>query len=184
MASDMHVCPPAVAGLLNNRVRALVHKPERLLAPYISQGDAVADIGCGPGYFTVAMARMVGPTGRVYAVDLQEKMLEMTGRNAHRRHVPDVVHPVHCSTTELGEWGPVDFALAFWMVHEAPAPRVLLEQIRSHLKPRGRLLVAEPKIHVSEQLFLGMLDDARAIGLREMARPKVRLSWAVLLQAS
>lgn len=184
MATDLHVCPPAIAGLLNSRVRRLFHKPERMLAPYVKQGDTVADIGCGPGYFTVVMARMVAPGGRVYAVDLQQEMLDMTMRNARRRHVAETVRPVQCTPNDLGEWGPVDFVLAFWMVHEGPRPRMLLEGIRQRLKPGGHLLVAEPKMHVSERLFLSMLDDAREIGLHEVARPPVRLSRSVLLRTN
>jgi 2-polyprenyl-3-methyl-5-hydroxy-6-metoxy-1,4-benzoquinol methylase len=73
---DDHVCPWWMAWTFDNPLRKLYQDPERILGSFVRDGMTVADIGCGMGYFSVAMAKMVGPGGRVLSVDLQEKMLQ------------------------------------------------------------------------------------------------------------
>jgi len=65
------VCPVEKAGILDNRLRRLVQDPKIILKPYLKEGMIALDVGCGPGYFSLDMARMVGKTGRVIACDLQ-----------------------------------------------------------------------------------------------------------------
>ena len=54
-----HVCPWWGGYFIDNRLRRLLHNPERLLSPYVQQGMTVMDIGCGMGFFSIAMAAMV-----------------------------------------------------------------------------------------------------------------------------
>lgn len=70
------VCPVEMAGSLDNRIRRWVQDPQKILAPYIAEGMTVLDLGCGPGFFSIDMAQMVGKSGRVIAADLQEGMLQ------------------------------------------------------------------------------------------------------------
>ena len=70
------VCPVERAGRLDNRIRRWVQNPQKLLKPYIQEGMTVLDIGCGPGFFSLDMAQMVGKSGRVIGADLQEGMLQ------------------------------------------------------------------------------------------------------------
>jgi ubiquinone/menaquinone biosynthesis C-methylase UbiE len=65
------VCPVKRAGSLDNRIRRWIQNPKKILKPYIEEGMTVLDIGCGPGFFSIDMAQMVGKTGRVIAADLQ-----------------------------------------------------------------------------------------------------------------
>ncbi len=77
MSDTKHrVCPVERAGTLDSSVRRWLHNPEKILKPYIHEGMAVLDIGCGPGAFTIDIAQMVGKSGRVIAADLQEGMLQ------------------------------------------------------------------------------------------------------------
>jgi ubiquinone/menaquinone biosynthesis C-methylase UbiE len=69
------VCPVERAGWLTNPVRRWFQNPERILKDYVKEGMTVLDIGCGPGFFSVAMATMVGETGKVIAADIQDGML-------------------------------------------------------------------------------------------------------------
>jgi len=73
--TNNHVCPWWLCYSFDNPLRRLFHDPERLLGPYVKLGMTVADIGCGMGYFTLGLARLTGPEGKVIAVDLQERML-------------------------------------------------------------------------------------------------------------
>jgi ubiquinone/menaquinone biosynthesis C-methylase UbiE len=69
------VCPVERAGSLDSKIRRWLQNPQKILVPYVREEMTVLDIGCGPGLFSVEMARMVGKSGRVIAVDLQEGML-------------------------------------------------------------------------------------------------------------
>ena len=71
-----HVCPWWLCYSFDNPLRRLIHNPQRILSPYIKQGMTVLDAGCGMGYFSIGMAKMVGDSGKVIAVDLQQKMLD------------------------------------------------------------------------------------------------------------
>ena len=70
------ICPVERAGHLDNRIRRWLQRPRNILAPYVKAGMTVLDIGCGPGFFTIDMARIVGDSGRVIAADLQAAMLQ------------------------------------------------------------------------------------------------------------
>jgi len=70
------VCPVEIAGSLDNRIRRWIQNPVKVLGPYIEKGMVVLDMGCGPGFFSIDMAQMVGKSGRVIVADLQEGMLQ------------------------------------------------------------------------------------------------------------
>jgi ubiquinone/menaquinone biosynthesis C-methylase UbiE len=72
-----HVCPVALSGSLDNSIRRYLQNPQKILKPYITKGMTVLDVGCGPGFFSLEMARMVGKSGRVIATDMQEGMLQI-----------------------------------------------------------------------------------------------------------
>jgi ubiquinone/menaquinone biosynthesis C-methylase UbiE len=69
---------------LDNPIRRLIHKPQKILGGYIESGQTVLDIGCGPGTFSLAMAEIVGESGKVIAVDVQEEMLQIVREKAAR----------------------------------------------------------------------------------------------------
>ena len=73
---NKRVCPVERAGSLDNRFRRWLQDPRKILSPHIKEGMTVLDLGCGPGYFTIDIAQMVGKSGRVIAADLQEGMLK------------------------------------------------------------------------------------------------------------
>ena len=180
---NAHVCPVERAGGLDNRARRWFQNPERILRPYVKKGMTVLDIGCGPGFFSLPLAGMVGESGRVIAADLQEGMIEklrakIEGTEAARRIT------LHKSEqSRIGVTDPVDFALAFYMVHEVPDRKRLFDEIVSILKKAGCLLIVEPKfLHVSRAQFEDTILDAREEGFEIVDRPKVFASRAVLLQ--
>lgn len=175
------VCPWWFCYSFDNPLRRLFHDPERLLAPYMRPGAAAADIGCGMGYFTIGLARLAGPAGRVVAVDLQQRMLDALQRRARRAGVADRIVLNRCRTDSLGIEGPVDFALAFWMAHEVPDKPRFFREILSALKPGGALLLAEPKFHVWRKSFERTAVVCREQGFRILGEPAIPLSRAVLM---
>lgn len=76
------VCPPWVGYLLVNPVRKLLENPDKIMGRFVREGMVVLEPGCGMGYFTLPLARMVGQKGRVVAVDIEPKMLSMLARRA------------------------------------------------------------------------------------------------------
>jgi len=75
-SGNKRICPVENAGGLDNFVRKFLQNPLKILKPYISKGMTVLDLGCGPGYFSIEIAKMVSESGKVIAADLQKRMLE------------------------------------------------------------------------------------------------------------
>lgn len=178
------VCSASHAGWLSTPLRRLVHNPDRLLAGLVNAGDTAVDFGCGPGFFTLPMAEMVGPSGRVVAVDLQADMLEKLRARAERAGLASRIWLHQCAADTIGQLEPSDFALAFYMVHEVPDPERFLREVHDALKEGGRLLLVEPKGHVSAGAFRKTADVAGSFGLKPLSQPRVRGSRATLFERS
>lgn len=178
-----HVCPWWFAYTFDNPLRTIFHKPEQILGPYLRPGMTVLDMGCGMGYFSIGMARLTGPGGRVLALDLQEKMLAAVRRRASRAGLAPRIETRLCKGNTLPLDEPLDFALAFWMLHEVPDRIEMLARIRTALRPEGRLLLTEPILHVSKSAFERTIEEAAQAGLNLLSRPSVAFSRAALLSA-
>lgn len=175
-----HTCPWWFAYTFDNAFRGLVHRPSDILGGLVRRGDTVVDVGSGLGFFTLAMAAMVGPEGKVISVDVQEQMLKRSRRRAERRGLADRIEFHQASHEGMGLYVPVDFALAFWMVHEVRDRVGFLSEVRSILRPTGHLLIAEPKGHVSPTLFARITDQARDAGFLVKDSREVRFSRSIL----
>jgi tRNA A58 N-methylase Trm61 len=179
------VCPWWLGYLLANPLREWVHDPAKIVGPYISEGMTVIEPGPGMGFFTLELARRVGPSGRVLAIDVQPKMLEGLVKRAAKAGLADRVVARAPKGDRLGieEYaGKVDFALAFAMVHEVPNPVALFEDIHAALKRGGKLLFSEPSGHVSAEAFETSLKQAREAGLSLESRPNFWRSRGAVLR--
>jgi ubiquinone/menaquinone biosynthesis C-methylase UbiE len=177
---DAHTCPWWLGYTFDNPLRRALHDPAQILGGLVRDGRTVVDIGCGLGYFSLAMARMVGPRGRVIALDIQAEMLVRARARARRRGMDGVIDFRRCAPDDLGLREPVDFVLAFWMLHEVRDLAGLLAQVRSVLGPSGRLLVVEPKLHVPAARFEETGATIERSGFATVAGPPVRLSRSLL----
>ncbi len=175
------VCSVEHAGALDLRIRKLLHNPRKILKPYIKEGMSVLDVGCGPGYFTIDMARMVGKSGHLTAVDLQEGMLEIVKRKINKANLENIIALHQCKKTEIGLTGQFDFVLVFWMLHEVPDVNVFLKELYSLLKQGGKILIAEPKFHVSKAEFNNSKAEMSKTGFKLMNEPPVFFSRTVVL---
>jgi ubiquinone/menaquinone biosynthesis C-methylase UbiE len=176
------VCPVSHAGALDNRLRRWVQDPRQILAPFIKEGMTVLDLGCGPGFFTLDIARLVGPSGRVIASDLQEGMLEKIRAKIRGSEMEPRITLHHCREDRVGVTEKVDFVLAFYMVHEVPDQAAFFREIGSILKPGGQVLVVEPPLHVTKKAFAATLNTAEAAGFMPGPGPRVLLSKAAILR--
>ena len=174
------VCPPWLCFTFDNIFRKLLQNPEHILKPYIKKGWTILDVGPGLGYFTIPLARLVGDTGKVIAADLQQKMLDGIYHRAVRAGVQDRIKLQLSKTDSIGITEPVDFCLAFWMVHEVTDRSGFLNEISTHLKPDGLLLLVEPRLHVSRKDFEQTLVIAEKAGLLKIAQPEIFMSYAAL----
>ncbi len=175
------VCPWWLCYSFDNPLRRLFHDPERILAPHVKPGMTVVDIGCGMGYFTIGLAKLAGPGGKVIAVDLQERMLAVLGKRSIRAGVADRIVRHRCRKESLGVEGPADFVLTFWMAHEVPDKARFFREIYDLLKPGGRLLLVEPKYHVTIKSLDRTLAVCRDVGFQVLEAPVISLSRAFLL---
>jgi ubiquinone/menaquinone biosynthesis C-methylase UbiE len=178
------VCPWWLGYLLASPIRTLAQDPQKILRPYIKEGDTTLDVGSAMGFFTLPMARLVGERGRVVCVDLQEKMINGLRRRASRGGLIDrmdlrVCTPESLNIDDLA--GTIDFALAFAVVHEVPGAKRFLSEIHAALKTGGHLLLSEPTGHVSEQAFAKTLSIAQSVGFRVADTPAIHRSHSRFL---
>ena len=178
------VCPVGMAGSLDNKIRRWIQNPRRLLAPYIEEGMSVLDLGCGPGFFSIEMAQMVGRSGRVIAADLQDGMLQKLKSKIQNTDLEERITLHKCELSKIGLSDPVDFVLLFYVVHEVLNGEEFLREIGTILKPSGRILLVEPPIHVSKRAFEDTIGRARAAGLRVVERPRLFFNKAAVLRST
>lgn len=178
------VCPVSHARHLDNFVRRIIHSSDRIVGRFIHAGDTVVDIGCGPGFFSCPMARMVGETGRVIAIDLQEEMLAMLREKAAKEGVSSVieVRKAESKRLNIGCRGDVDFAVAFYVMHELPDMLHAFHEVAEALRPGGRMLVAEPSTRVSADDYAETCALAGEAGLSVVERPRILFSRAAVLE--
>jgi ubiquinone/menaquinone biosynthesis C-methylase UbiE len=180
--TGQRVCPVERAGHLDSRLRRWLQNPQKLVGPYVKEGMNVLDVGCGPGFFSIEMARMVGASGRVVAADLQDGMLQKLRDKIQGTELESRITLHQCGQQRIGWTEPVDFALAFYMVHELPDQNAFFREIGSLLTPNGHVFIVEPPFHVSKAAFVDTVRKARNTGLIPVATPRVLLSKAVLLK--
>jgi ubiquinone/menaquinone biosynthesis C-methylase UbiE len=175
------VCPVEMAGGLDNLWRRWLQNPFRILAPFVREGMTALDVGCGPGFFTIPMAQLVGSTGRVIAADVQDGMLRLLKEKIEGTEVETRITLHKCDADGIGVSDPVDFVLLFYMAHEIPNQEPFFREIAGILRPTGQALLVEPPFHVSASAFARTLACARAAGLTDSRGPKMFLSKTALL---
>jgi ubiquinone/menaquinone biosynthesis C-methylase UbiE len=178
------ICPWWLGYCLVSPLRRLLEHPAKIVAPHVGKGMLVLEPGCGMGFFTLDLARMVGPNGRVVAVDLQPRMLAGLRRRARRAGLLDRIDARLAGAGALGVEdlaGRVDVAFALHVVHEIPDAASFFTEIAGTLKPDGKLLVVEPRGHVSEAAFDASLAVARRAGFRIVDRALSRRGPGALL---
>jgi ubiquinone/menaquinone biosynthesis C-methylase UbiE len=138
---------PQDLGLLEPPDREAWQKPDQVMdALHIAEGTTVADLGAGGGWFTVRLARRVGPYGRVYAVDVQRLMIQAIERRVQREGLSNV-KPILGETTDPGLPADVriDAVLIVDAFHEMANPVLLLRNVARTLNAQGRIGIIEQR---------------------------------------
>ncbi len=177
------VCPWWLGYFLASPLRRFLENPGPILKPYIREGMTVLEPGPGMGFFTLELARLVGPSGRIIAVDVQERMLSGLKRRARRAGLLDridsrLVPPDSMHLYNLT--GTVDFTLAYAMVHELPSAGPFFSEVAMASKDGARMLVVEPSGHVSPHDFDQEIKAARAAGFKLLDTPQISRNRAAL----
>ena len=138
--------PPSDLGLLDAPDRDLWQKPDQIMdAMGIADASVVADIGAGSGWFTIRLARRVGPRGLVYAEDVQKEMINAISRRVSREGLTNV-RPVLGLKNDPRLPQPVDAVLIVDAYHEVENRVAMLASLARALKPQGRIGVVDFKL--------------------------------------
>ncbi|HUX56397.1 MAG TPA: class I SAM-dependent methyltransferase [Bacteroidales bacterium] len=178
---NRRVCPVERAGGLDNSLRRLFQNPKRILKPYINSGMTVLDLGCGPGFFSIEIAKMMNGSGKVIAADLQEGMLEKVYKKIVGTDLEQSVKLHKCGDEKIGLTEKVDFVLAFYMIHEVSSQESLFRELKTILKPGGIVYIVEPSFHVSKKAFDDMVNMIKIIGYEIINRPKMLFGRTLIL---
>ncbi len=176
-----HVCPWRMAYLFDNPARKMIHNPKKIFGRYIKKNSVNVDIGCGMGYFSIGMAKLADKDSRVFAVDLQNEMLDVMKKRADRAGLLQKITPIKAESNNFRIPEEADFMLMFWVLHETPDMKQSLQQMYDRLKPDGKLMIVEPGMHVSDKMVEEELELAEQIGFKLVEKPKVKLSKALVL---
>ena len=142
----------AIAQVMGYEGAAWLERPEReseerpskaIKALDIKPGQVVADVGAGSGYYTVRLAERVGPTGRVFATDIQPEMLSLLRSRVSRARLDNVELVLSADADPRLPEGLFDLVLMVDVYHELARPQEVLRKLRASLKPDGRLVLVE-----------------------------------------
>ena len=179
-AQHTRLFPPQDLGQLEGPDRDVWQRPDQIMdALEIADGSAVADLGAGGGWFTIRLARRVGPHGVVWAEDIQPEMIESIKRRVQREELRNVNPQLGTPLDPHLPAGSLDAVLTVDTYHELEQPVTLLRNIARALKPRGLLGVIEfskdgfgPGPAMEDRVDPErVIRDARAAGLTLIARP-------------
>jgi ubiquinone/menaquinone biosynthesis C-methylase UbiE len=174
--------PPENLPELEGPDREIWQRPDQVMdALSIAEGDVVADLGAGSGWFTMRLARRVGPNGRVYAEDYQTQMIEVIKRRLPRENVSNVETRLGTADDPKLPIGQLDAVLIVDAYHEMQAPVALLRNAARALKPDGRIGIVEftkdgggPGPDMDERVDPErVIREATEAGLRLISRPNI-----------
>jgi tRNA A58 N-methylase Trm61 len=171
--------------LVTGPFRRLIQDPAPIVSPYVRAGMTVLEPGPGMGFFTLELARLVGPSGHVIAVDVQPQMIVGLRRRARRagllgRIDARVVPPTSMGLDDVK--GGVDVVFAFAVVHEMPRAASFFGEAAGAMKSGATLLLAEPAGHVDEAKFERELAAATHAGLVVIRHLSIRRYRTTLLR--
>lgn len=173
---EIHACPVWIGYLLASPLRRLFENPAKVVLPLVQPGQRILELGPGLGFFTVPLAKAVGPDGKVVCVDVQAGMLDRLGRRLAKRGLQGRVELRQCGPDDLGlddVRGSFDVALALHVVHETPSPGQTVRALAASLKPDGQLLLVEPPGHCKRELWNDESNAAEQSGLVRVPHPSL-----------
>lgn len=179
-SSSLH--PLERAKALDSKIRKMFQNPRKILKKYLQPGMTVLDLGCGTGYFTIEIAELIRPQGKVVASDVQEGMLEILRQRIQDTHLKEQILIYQNQENSLGITEKFDFILAFYSFHEMKYIDKMITELSGIVKPETQILISEQKFHVRKQKFDTIIKKMENTGYRVVERPKIILSRTVLMR--
>ena len=134
------------------------------MGPFVKTGMTVVEPGCGFGYVSLSLSKMVGPEGRVISVDVEPRAAARLKQKAEKKGLADRMNIRTCESYDLGLGcyeGQADLVVVIHTLHEFEDLPGFLAQAAKLLKPSGRMLVVEPRSHVIPEQFSVELECCR-----------------------
>lgn len=152
------------------RIRDIFRPTHKVLSEVdiIKPGAHVLDYGCGPGNYTIAAAELVGPSGKVYAVDIHAHAISEVQNKADIKGLRNVQTILTDCNTKLPD-SSVDIVLLFYVLHDFKNPDAIIKELNRVLKPRGVLLVIDHKLE-NEKVVSILSGAAENLKLRRAGR--------------
>lgn len=182
--AEVHIAHWWVGYLMANPLRKLFQDPVKLLGKYIHDGSRVLEIGPGMGFFTLPAAELAGERGKVYTIDIQEKMLAGLRKRAVKKKLDGRIDIRLCDSHSFctdGLAGSIDFCLLIYVVHEIPNKHQLFTELANSIKAGGIVYFSEPYGHVSKADFEQSMFMLEAAGFKDTGRQNTKRSLTATL---
>jgi len=177
--------PVKYSWVLDNFLRKVVQNPRFILNTVLrgcfKKGITILDVGCGNGFFTFALADLVGPEGKIIAVDAQQEMLDELKKKLQNNDLSKRIELRRYDSNKINIQKQVDFIFAFYMMHEVVNQKEFLQELREILKPDGKMLIVELIGRVSQSEFKKIFENCEKAGFKVTGRPTIFLNRTLLL---
>lgn len=180
--SNTHLHPVEMAGSLESRFRKFLQNPNKILRKYIHSGMTVLDLGCGTGYFTLEIAKLLNNNGKVIASDVQNGMLEILQQKLLNSEVKNQIEILKSEEDSICLTEKVDFILAFYSFHEMKYIDHIITGLTNIVKPETKILISEQKFHVREKTFNSIIKKMKNNGFEICEKPWIFLSRTIVMK--
>jgi len=173
---EPHKCPWLMQYLLASPLRRLAEPPGQLVGPFVRRGFTVVEPGCGFGFVSLELARLVGEEGKIISVDVEPRAVKRLEARARKAGLDGRMVLRSCGPRDLGladYEGQVDLIAVIHTLHELEDLPGFLIQAAALLKPSGRLLVVEPSGHVKPESFKAELACCQLAGFDVLETPEM-----------
>lgn len=176
------VCPSSKYPSLESKFRKIFQNPVKIFSKYVKPGDKAADIGCGPGFFTIGLARIVGEKGCIYATDIQQEAINIINKKTKGTIYEKIIYPLKTENDSVCINDKVDFVLNFYVLHEVENKSKFVDEMKKLMKNEGTYMLVEPKGHVNKNQFDEEIKIIKSAGFSLIESPKIFFSRAAVFK--
>jgi ubiquinone/menaquinone biosynthesis C-methylase UbiE len=180
--SSKKLYSPKKSSRLESKLRKKIQNPKKFLEKYIKKDMKILDFGCGPGIFSIELAKIIGPKGKVIAADLQEEMLNQLRIKLENNPLKKKIRLHKCEKDKINLKEKIDFVFAFYVIHELSNKKSFFDEISKITKKNSKLFIVEPRFHVSKENFEKTIKMAEKAGFKIIEKPKIFLSIAIIME--